>query len=407
MRVSTNQLYDQNIRAIMDNQRGLADTQQQLASGKKINRPSDDPVGTSQVIRINEDLAKIDQYKRNNDLLTGALEEQEAVLSNISNSINRARVLTIQAGSGLLSDSDRLALGAEVEQIRNEVFDLMNTQNADGDYIFSGHQSQIQAFTYNPANSGNAYVFNGDAGTNEIKLSDSVSVRGTASGFDVFENVEARLNFNITSTTGITVSDAIVSEQGTFNTFHRDNFDPVTAANNDYQITVIAGNQAEVRNVASGSLVSTVPFQSGQPFTALGIEFDLEGSVGDTLDFSLNTPEKKNLAQTLDDLFSSLTNPNASDTDYRESLADALVGLDNGLEKIQLETSSLGGRLNVAESINETNLDLEIANKSQRSAIEDVDYAAASAEFAKQETALSAALATFPQVTNLSLFNFI
>ena len=406
MRVSTSQLYDRGIQAILDGQRGLADTQQSLASGKKINRPSDDPVGTSQLVRINEDLDKIDQFRRNNDLFTSALEEQEAVLTNITGSINRARVLTIQAGSGLLNDADKQAIATEIEQIRNEVFDLMNTQNADGDYIFGGHQSQTQAFTYNPAATGNAFTFQGDSGTNEVKLSDSVSVRSTSSGFDVFENVNARLGFSITGSAGLTIDDALITQQGNFDTFHQANYDGVTAANNDYQITITAANQVQVANVGTGA-TQTFSFASGEPFNYEGIEFTLSGGVGDTVDFSLNQPEKKNLAQTLDDLYRALTDTGISDGQYREALADALVGIDNGLTSIQLENSSIGGRLNVAESIEATNLDLEIANKSARSAIEDVDYAAASAEFAKQETALSAALATFPQVTNLSLFNFI
>ncbi len=406
MRVSTSQLYDRGIQAILDGQRGLADTQQSLASGKKINRPSDDPVGTSQLVRINEDLDKIDQFRRNNDLFTSALEEQEAVLTNITGSINRARVLTIQAGSGLLNDADKQAIATEIEQIRNEVFDLMNTQNADGDYIFGGHQSQTQAFTYNPAATGNAFTFQGDSGTNEVKLSDSVSVRSTSSGFDVFENVNARLGFSITGSAGLTIDDALITQQGNFDTFHQANYDGVTAANNDYQITITAANQVQVANVGTGA-TQTLSFASGEPFNYGGIEFTLSGGVGDTVDFSLNQPEKKNLAQTLDDLYRALTDTSISDGQYREALADALVGIDNGLTSIQLENSSIGGRLNVAESIEATNLDLEIANKSARSAIEDVDYAAASAEFAKQETALSAALATFPQVTNLSLFNFI
>ena len=406
MRVSTSQLYDRGIQAILDGQRGLADTQQSLASGKKINRPSDDPVGTSQLVRINEDLDKIDQFRRNNDLFTSALEEQEAVLTNITGSINRARVLTIQAGSGLLNDADKQAIATEIEQIRNEVFDLMNTQNADGDYIFGGHQSQTQAFAYNPAATGNAFTFQGDSGTNEVKLSDSVSVRSTSSGFDVFENVNARLGFSITGSAGLTIDDALITQQGNFDTFHQANYDGVTAANNDYQITITAANQVQVANVGTGA-TQTFSFASGEPFNYEGIEFTLSGGVGDTVDFSLNQPEKKNLAQTLDDLYRALTDTGISDGQYREALADALVGIDNGLTSIQLENSSIGGRLNVAESIEATNLDLEIANKSARSAIEDVDYAAASAEFAKQETALSAALATFPQVTNLSLFNFI
>ena len=83
------------------------------------------------------------------------------------------------------------------------------------------------------------------------------------------------------------------------------------------------------------------------------------------------------------------------------------MGVDNGLKSLANAQSALGGRVNVAESVFESNLDLEIANKSARSTIEDVDYAEAVSELSKQETALQAAQATFSRVTGLSLFDFI
>ena len=407
MRISTNQIFDLNIRSVLENQRGLSDTQQQLASGKRINKPSDDPIGAAQVVRLTEELDKLTQYQRNNDLLASSLEQQEAILRSINSSANRARVLVIQSGAGYTTDADRKAIGAEIEQIRNEILDLMNSQNEQGEYIFAGFQSESQAFEFNPAASGNKITFAGDDGTNQVQLSDSVTVQSSTSGRVVFEDVFARLNFSLSGSAGITVNQASISQQGTFDNFHKDNYDPVIAANNEFRLTVIAGNQIEVTNVGTGAVVDNLDFQSGQILNFQGIEFELEGTVGNTVDFTLNDPEKKNIAETLNDMFLVLTTDGIADSDFREAINDVLVGIDNGLAAIGLETSSLGGRLNVAQSIEETNLDLEIANKTARSAIEDVDYAKASAEFAKQETALSAALQTFPRVTSLSLFDFL
>ncbi|MAJ70899.1 MAG: flagellar hook-associated protein 3 [Alteromonadaceae bacterium TMED7] len=407
MRISTNQLYDQNIRAIMDNQSGLADTQQQLSTGKKINRPSDDPVGTAKVLRMTEELASLKQYQRNNDLVTGSLEQQETILDNITNSVNRARMLTIQAGDGALSDADRKALASEIGQIKDEVFDLMNSQNAEGDYYFSGYQSESQPFVLNAGGAGNAYTYQGDSGSNEVQLSNSVKVRSSASGQSVFEDVPARRNFTITNNSGITVDEAVVAGQGDFDTFYKNNYDPLTAANNNYRITITAPNQVEIQNLGTGNVVATKDFTSGEPFNFAGIDFNLQGGTGNTLDFQLDAPQKKNIATTLHDLQQALNNDELSDAAYREALSDALVGIDNGLEKIAFETSSIGARLNVAQSVYETNLDLEVSTKEARSAIQDVDYAEASAEFAKQEAALTAALTTFPRISNLSLFNYI
>lgn len=290
MRISTSQIYDQNIRSIMNNQEDLVKTQEQLATGKRIITPSDDPVGAAKVLRLTEEIDELEQFQRNNDLVTGSLEQQEAVLTNITNSINRARTLVVQAGSGILSDPDKRAIGAELEQIKLEIFDLMNTQDADGNYIYAGYQSANQAFTYNPAATGNAISFSGDAGVSFIQLSNSSTIQSTSNGYEVFENVLSRFKFSVTSDT---VSNATVSEQGTFDTFFNKNYDPVTSANNDYQITFLASGEAQLTNVGTGAVVDTVGFESGKAFTVKGMQFTASAVAGDTIEFSLDAPEKR------------------------------------------------------------------------------------------------------------------
>lgn len=103
-----------------------------------------------------------------------------------------------------------------------------------------------------------------------------------------------------------------------------------------------------------------------------------------------------------------LNDPDISQQNFQDKLNDALIGMDNGLERLGEATAGVGGRLNVAESIYESNLDLEIAHKSTRSDIEDVDYAQAVSDLSRQETALQAAQSTFSRVTGypcLTLFS--
>ncbi len=407
MRIPTSLLFDQNIRAIANNQSDLVKTQEQLSTGKRINDPSDDPVGAAKVIRLTETLDKLTQFQRNNDLFQSGLEQQEVVLSNITDSLQRARVLTIQAGSGIFTQSDREAIAAEVEQIRNEVFDLFNAQNANGEYIFSGYQSNTQAYDFNPT-SNNSFEYLGDAGTNTVRLSDSVEVRSSVSGQQVFENTLARFNLDITGVSGTaSVTDTVITQQGSFDQFFEENYDAVTPANNDYQFTILGTGQIQLVNAGTGAVVSTQNFTSGEPISFNGAQFTIEGNVGDTIDFSLRDPEKRNVAEILNDLVVALQDASSSDSDLREAIADALVGIDNGTADIAREVSSIGGRLNTAQSIFETNLDLEIVNTEARSEIEDTDFAEASANFARQETALEAVLTTFPRISSLSLFNFI
>ncbi|MDP5032920.1 MAG: flagellar hook-associated protein FlgL [Paraglaciecola sp.] len=407
MRISTGQLYDRSINAVLENQGNLSDVQTQLSSGKKILRPSDDPVGAAQVIRLTEEIDLIAQYKKNSNVLTSSLEQEETILSSINTAVNRARELMVQSGNGVLNSGDKKAIAIEIEEIRDEVFGLMNTQNAMGEYIFAGYQSNSPAFDFNQSASGNKYSFAGDAGVNEIKLSNSVKIPVNNSGKEVFEDVLARLKSSITSTSGVTSASSSIEQQNTYDKFHEANYDAVTAANNQYQIAITAANQVQVSHVASGAVLDTISFASGSPFTFKGISFNLEGTVGNTVNFQLDPPEKMNIAETLNNFVVAMRDENLDPTQFEQALNDALVGSDNALSSIADATSAIGGRLNVKQSVYEANLDLEITIKAARSNIEDVDYAEAVSELSKQETALQAAQATFGRVTGNSLFDYI
>lgn len=407
MRVTTNLIFDRNFRAINDSQGQLSDIQTQLASGKKLLRPSDDPVGASQVIRLTEELQKITQYNRNNDLVTSQLELQETTLRSLTDVINRARQLTVQAGNGILATADKQAIASEIEQLRNQTIDLMNSQNASGEYIFAGYQSATQAFEFNPNANIDPIKFVGDDGENLIQLSDSVSIQSTTSGKTVFEDVRARLNFELTNVSGATVDNYQIRNQGSFDAFHAAQFDPANPANNEFRFEIVAANQIQVTNLGSGNVVDTLAFNSGDLISFNGIELNISGSVGDSLTIELQRPQKTNIAETLHNLFMGLNDPTLDQQSFVNLVDDTLVGLDNGLNRMARENSSVGARLNIAQSVKNSQLDAEVANQKARSSIQDVDYAQASAEFAKQETALEAAFASFPRMANLSLFNFI
>jgi flagellar hook-associated protein 3 FlgL len=406
-RISTSQLYDRSIQAVLRNQGNLSDIQQQLSSGKKLLRPSDDPVGAAQVIRLTEELAQISQYNKNGNLLRNSLEQEEAVLRNINDATNRARVLMVQSGDGILNSGDRKAIGIEMGQIRDEIFDLMNNQNANGEYIFSGYQSQSPAFSYDASAAGNKYTFEGDDGINELQVSNNVRLQANSNGSEVFADVFARFTSSITATAGVSSASLKVDQQSAYDLFFNSNYDAVTPANNDLRVTILAGNQVQIDNIGTATTLATQGFTSGQPFIFKGLQFNISGGVGDTVDFKLDPPQKKSLVETLNDFYLALSNENISEGNYQTALSNALVGVDNGLVAVANATSAIGGRLNVANSVYESNLDMEITNKSARSNIEDVDYAVAVSELSKQETALQAAQATFSKVTGLSLFDYI
>ncbi len=407
MRVSTNQVYTQSLRAISDNQRALTETQDQLATGKRLTKPSDDPVGAAKLIRITEELDKITQYNRNTNLLKNSLEQQETILSSIKDSSNRARVLTVQAGNGILTQTDKNAIASELKQVRDEIFSLMNAQNAGGEYIFAGFQSQTQAFSFNYAANANKFKFEGDTGTNIMRVSDSVTLQTTSSGQDIFENVFARLKFTRDPNTNDNFERMEIKDQTAFDRFHKNLYDPTTAANNHIQLTVINPGEIQIAQVGTGAVLDVLPFAPDTAFQYSGIEFEFSAQVGETTQLTLAPPQKKNLAETINDFIIALEDNTLASNGFDTRISDTLVGIDNAMNKISVESSSIGGRLNIADAIYASNLDMEVANKKAQASIQDLDYAEATTRFAKQETALEAALATFPKVSSLNLFQYI
>jgi len=407
MRISTGQLYERSIQAVLNNQADLSNIQQQLSSGKKLLRPSDDPVGAAQVIRLTEDIELIAQYKKNSNLLVNSLEQEETVLSSVNTAIDRARVLMIQSGNGIVGTEDRKAIAIEISQIRDQIFDLMNSRNPEGEYIFAGFQSGSPAFSFNPSAVGDKYNFEGDAGENKIQVSETVSLQVNNSGRNVFEDVLARLKSTISGTVGATNVSLNVQGQSAFDRFYESNYDAITPANNEFQISILSATQAQITNLGTGAVLDTVDFISGSALLYKGLEFSITGTPGDTVNFQLETPQKKNIAETLNDFVNALNNENIADGDFDEALADVLTGVDNSLVKVANTISRIGGRRNTADSVLASNLDLEISNKTARSNIEEVDYAEAVSELSRQETALQAAQATFSRVTGTSLFDYI
>lgn len=406
-RISNNQIFEQSISSILSAQVRVSEAQERVNTNRAIVNPSDDPVGAALTIRLTEELNQLNQFQRNNDLLTNSLEQEEAVLRSINDAVTRARQLAIQAGNGALGTADRAAIGLEIETIRDQVFDLFNSQDADGNFIFSGSQSQSPAFRFDPTASGNVYQFQGDQTVSRIQVSENVFLDSGDSGKVIFEDVLARLNANLGASTAASASLS-VSDQGTFDQFFLANYDAVTAANNNFRLTVNgAGNQIAVTNVGTGAALGTFNFSSGSPFVFNGVEFNLNAAAGDTVDFSLNPPQKKNFAETLNDFAAVLGNQNISAGAYEQALNDVLVGLDNGLETLANATSGIGGRLNVAQSVLASNQDLVISNEEARRDIREVDTAEAISDLAQQTSALEAAQATFTRVTQLSLFDFL
>src|SRR5690606_13785383 len=147
MRVSTSQIYNIANVGMTQAQSSVTKTQEQMASGKKHLSPADDPVAAAGLLRLKTELSRIEQFGKNIDIAQNNLELEESTLSSVENLLQRMREIGIAGGNtAVLTADDYKAYAVEIETRIQELFNLQNTRNASGQYIFSGYQSGSPAF---------------------------------------------------------------------------------------------------------------------------------------------------------------------------------------------------------------------------------------------------------------------
>jgi flagellar hook-associated protein 3 FlgL len=137
MRISDRMLTDTVRTDLQNGVQNLSVLQHELATGKRINLPSDDPTGTAMAMRYSTELAANTEAQRVGTSAKGRLDAADASLNSLDNVLQRARELAVQAAGGTLSASDQASIASEVNQLANEAIQLGNT-NYSGTYIFGG-----------------------------------------------------------------------------------------------------------------------------------------------------------------------------------------------------------------------------------------------------------------------------
>jgi len=137
MRVTNNILSQNLLRNLEQANNKMVSMQNQLATGSSINKPSDDPVGTGTVLRINSTISSMEQWKENTSEALSYLESTESILGNMTSMLQRVRELTVQGASGSLSNTDREQIAKEVDQLTMQ-FQVMANSQVNSKYIFSG-----------------------------------------------------------------------------------------------------------------------------------------------------------------------------------------------------------------------------------------------------------------------------
>ena len=192
MRISNRMIVDRMLAQIAGTQQRLATVQERIGSGRRINRPSDDPLGTSRVLATRSQIDRNLQYQRNIAGGTSDLAAAEAALDSVQSVIARATELAVQAANGSLNAADRTAIAIEVSQLIEQALSVANTKHA-GRYLFAGHLTSTTPFVPDIAGNPTAVTYNGDTGATQREFAEGERVQTNFTGDRAWPGVFAAL----------------------------------------------------------------------------------------------------------------------------------------------------------------------------------------------------------------------
>jgi len=399
MRISSIEQFQQGIDSILDQQARLNRTQQQLATGKNILSPSDDPAAATQLLSLSSLAAKNTQYDRNVTVAKNELDLQESVLASSGKVLQRVRELVIQANNATQSNQSRASIGDELDNLADELLQLSNTRNASGEYIFSGYNSRTPAFT----RTGAGFEFQGDQGQRLIQVSEDGQTIVRDNGQDVFEGMMTGDGRFLLETPDTNIGNGLVKLTSTSD-----------STEDNYTITFSQASPDDpvlysVTGAESGAVV-TGTYQTGTSLTFNGITIAIEGSVANGDSFQINRSLKQSVFQTVQNLADALNtsvDTAAQSSKLANDLGQALGTVDQAMEHLQSRRTIIGNRLQGLDTRIEENADERLRLERQASDIQDLDFAQAVSDLNLQSVALQAAQQAYVKIQGLSLFNYL
>ena len=412
MRVSTLQSFNKGLNSILDNQSQVNKTQQQVSTGRRVLTPADDPIAATKILQLQQDQALREQFGKNMTGAEGRLALEETQLAGITDNLTRLKELTIKAGDGSMTITDRQAIAAEVREILGGTVDLMNAKDAGGEYLFGGFKGGTLPFQQNE---NGRYDYAGDEGQRFLSIATSTTVATGDNGKNLFVDVKAADNSFTTQVNPLNegagiINPGFVVDEEAYAEFYPE--DIVITFNADSAITPPGANYT-VRQASDGRVIegfSAQAYSEGTDVIIAGIAVKISGDAKPGDEFLINSSEKQSITDTiyrLMDGLNSLEDNTIDSATLDNLLEDTLNNLAFAQSSISQVRSEVGARLNVIENTSSLAADIDLVSKSVLSELSDVDFAEAVSRLSLQTFLLETAQQSYAKIQNLSLFNKI
>ena len=382
MRVTERQQVDVLLTAIGNLRSGIATRSEQIASGKRVNRPSDDPAAAERISQFRNILRTTERRLQSVNEGAGRLDLSESVLDQAGKSFQRASELAIAMRNDTNTDVERRNAALEVQQLIVGLAGIANTQ-LNGRFIFAGNETQTEPYVLGTATSSDA---TGNAGGATITASVATPTALQPDGYQIQFTSPTQYDIvNLTTNQILSAGNAYTSGA----TFSFDGVD-VTISNGGGPPA--AGDQFNVR--------------VGYTYQGDGAAIDVEIGDGQTVQSNVAGDQvfsgpTTNLFENLQDFHQALV------TNDVNGIETGIAQFNQSLAQVNNARAAIGANVNRLDTIRDGLELVSVNTQTLRSNFEDADFAKVASELASLQVTLEASMATLTRQFETSLLNFI
>ena len=403
IRLSTSWMYQQSLTTMLDAQAAVSASQNAVSSGKRINQASDDPAGAMQVVLLDHALANNAQYSSNIDAANARLSTESNTLNTFASLLNQARSIAVQGINGVLSSSDRQDMATQLGQIREQMVQLANTTDVNGNALFAGTSATATPFVVQPDGS---VSYAGNTDNQLTTIGNGLRLPNSDQGSGVFMDIPAGNGSFVASaaagnTGSLLVGANSVTDATAWNA-------AIAAGPVNYKISFDgAGNWTATDLNNGNAVVGSGTYQGSGNISFNGLTMALTGNpaAGDSV--SVQSGQKQDVFTTMANLIGALQNNGLSDTARSNALSSQLAGVDRAQDSVLGTQTAVGSRMNELTQQQSNYSTLTLGYQTTLSGVQDTDMASAITKLMLQSTALQASQQTFVKVQGMTLFNYL
>lgn len=419
MRISSVTMFEQSAASINRQQAEFMKVNEQMASGRRVVNPSDDPQAASRAVGVDQSQAVTQQYADARVSARNALSQTESVLNSVSDAVTSAKTLLVQASSDTLSDVDRESIASEMRGIYETMIGQANATDGNGRYLFGGYADNKPPFV---KDADGQVQYAGDSNNREQRIDASRLMPVTSNGEDIFQSVPSGAGY-------IAQTPPIDADAGTGNkgnvTFtgpntadvnadgYGDNFE-IKFDDTSGDMNVIVNNLDDTSSNPVVDTKYTGGGEDGQTVSFGGLNITLEGepASGDTVAVQKagSSEHSADLFSTMEETIRVLEAPNDSPqakADFRNTVNAAMRNLDNTLDNVLTVRASAGARLNELDVVDGVGANRMQNYKQTLSDLVDLDYVDTISEYSLRQVGMQASQQAFVNIKSSSLFDYL